>query len=101
MGVIVGIDKFMSECRALTNFTGNAVATLLIGKWTHELDMDKAREVLAGRDPFDEINMDDDDHGTGASGGGADGTSGTSGMDADGAEGSAIPAEGDRIPATV
>ena len=34
MGVIVGIDKFMSECRALTNFTGNAVATLLIGKWT-------------------------------------------------------------------
>ncbi|MGP9502467.1 cation:dicarboxylate symporter family transporter [Specibacter sp. AOP5-B1-6] len=64
MGVIVGIDKFMSECRALTNFTGNAVATLLVGKWTHELDMDKAREVLSGRDPFDELSMDDDDHGS-------------------------------------
>ena len=33
MGVIVGIDKFMSEARALTNFTGNAVATLLVGRW--------------------------------------------------------------------
>lgn len=64
MGVIVGIDKFMSECRALTNFTGNAVATLLIGKWTKQLDVDKARDVLAGRSPFDEINMSDDDHGS-------------------------------------
>ncbi|MHA7304337.1 cation:dicarboxylate symporter family transporter [Arthrobacter sp. TMN-49] len=62
MGVIVGIDKFMSEARALTNFTGNAVATLLIGKWTRELDMDKARDVLAGRDPFDELSLDDDGH---------------------------------------
>ncbi len=64
MGVIVGIDKFMSECRALTNFTGNAVATLLIGKWTRELDMDKARAVLSGQDPFDELTMNDDDHGS-------------------------------------
>ena len=64
MGVIVGIDKFMSECRALTNFTGNAVATLLIGKWTHELDIDKARDVLAGRNPFDELSMDDNEHGS-------------------------------------
>ena len=43
MGVIVGIDKFMSEARALTNFTGNAVATLLIGKWVGELDGARAR----------------------------------------------------------
>ena len=38
VGVIVGIDRFMSEGRALTNFTGNAVATLLIGTWTKEID---------------------------------------------------------------
>lgn len=54
MGVIVGIDKFMSEARALTNFTGNAVATLLIGKWVGELDGARAREVLSGRLTFDE-----------------------------------------------
>ncbi|MHC6176135.1 cation:dicarboxylate symporter family transporter [Glutamicibacter sp. X7] len=58
MGVIVGIDKFMSEARALTNFTGNAVATLLIGKWTGELDIAQARAVLGGERPFDETSMD-------------------------------------------
>ncbi|WP_113717456.1 cation:dicarboxylate symporter family transporter [Arthrobacter dokdonensis] len=62
MGVIVGIDKFMSECRALTNFTGNAVAALLVGKWTHELDLDQAREVLSGRSPFDELSLEPDGH---------------------------------------
>ena len=51
MGVIVGIDKFMSECRALTNFTGNAVATLLIGKWTNEVDLAQARAALNGHSP--------------------------------------------------
>ncbi|MGH3652616.1 cation:dicarboxylate symporter family transporter [Glutamicibacter sp.] len=58
MGVIVGIDKFMSEARALTNFTGNAVATLLIGKWTREIDMDQAKAVLAGSRPFDESSVE-------------------------------------------
>ena len=63
MGVIVGIDKFMSECRALTNFTGNAVATLLIGKWTHEIDIDQARAALNGSSPFDELSLEPDAHG--------------------------------------
>ncbi|KSU64799.1 C4-dicarboxylate transporter [Arthrobacter sp. NIO-1057] len=58
MGVIVGIDKFMSEARALTNFTGNAVATLLIGKWTKEIDLDQAKAVLAGARPFDETSVE-------------------------------------------
>ena len=58
MGVIVGIDKFMSECRALTNFTGNAVATLLIGQWTHEIDTTRVRAVLAGDLPFDESTLE-------------------------------------------
>ncbi|WP_240688680.1 cation:dicarboxylase symporter family transporter [Brevibacterium sp. S22] len=63
MGVIVGIDKFMSECRALTNFTGNAVATLLIGKWTNEIDLDHARNTLSGLSPFDELSLEPDVHG--------------------------------------
>ncbi|WP_286166528.1 cation:dicarboxylase symporter family transporter [Arthrobacter sp. AQ5-05] len=62
MGVIVGIDKFMSEARALTNFTGNAVATLLIGKWTKEIDMEQARAVLAGDRPFDELSLTANEH---------------------------------------
>ncbi|MGV9711908.1 C4-dicarboxylate transporter DctA [Gordonia sp. NPDC003424] len=46
--LIFGIDKFMSECRALVNFIGNAVATLFVAKWNHELDTDRARRVFAG-----------------------------------------------------
>ena len=63
VGLIVGIDRFMSEARALTNFAGNAVATVLIGTWTHSIDRQKLDAVLAGDDPFDETTMVDDDHG--------------------------------------
>lgn len=64
VGVIVGIDRFMSEGRALTNFTGNAVATLLIGTWTREIDRERVRRVLSGELPFDESVLDGvDDHG--------------------------------------
>jgi aerobic C4-dicarboxylate transport protein len=57
VGLIVGIDRFMSEARALTNFTGNAVATLLIGTWTRGIDADRVALVLGGGDPFDETSM--------------------------------------------
>jgi aerobic C4-dicarboxylate transport protein len=60
VGFIVGIDRFMSEARALTNFTGNAVATLLIGTWTKEFDREKAQRVLSGHDPFDESTLVDE-----------------------------------------
>ena len=64
VGVIVGIDRFMSEGRALTNFTGNAVATLLIGTWTRQIDRDRVQQVLSGALPFDESLLDGvDDHG--------------------------------------
>lgn len=43
---ILGIDKFMSEARSLTNFTGNAVAAFLVGKWTKSVDLERARDVL-------------------------------------------------------
>jgi Na+/H+-dicarboxylate symporter len=61
VGLIVGIDRFMSEARALTNFAGNAVATVLIGTWTGEFDRDQARAVLGGQRPFDESTMLDED----------------------------------------
>ena len=60
VGLIVGIDRFMSEARALTNFAGNAVATVLIGHWTGGLDRDQLDAVLAGDDPFDETTMLDE-----------------------------------------
>jgi aerobic C4-dicarboxylate transport protein len=46
--LIFGIDKFMSECRAIVNFTGNAVATLFIAWWDRTLDADRARRVFNG-----------------------------------------------------
>ncbi|WP_445396126.1 cation:dicarboxylate symporter family transporter [Streptomyces sp. LE64] len=63
VGLIIGIDRFMSEARALTNFAGNAVATLLIGVWTKEVDRERVGRVLAGELPFDERTLLDDGHG--------------------------------------
>jgi aerobic C4-dicarboxylate transport protein len=62
VGLIVGIDRFMSEARALTNFAGNAVATVLVGVWTNEFDRDQANRVFAGEDPFDDATMAPDEH---------------------------------------
>jgi aerobic C4-dicarboxylate transport protein len=62
VGLIVGIDRFMSEARALTNFAGNSVATVIIGGWTNSLDKERLDRVLSGADPFDEQTMLDDDH---------------------------------------
>ena len=61
VGLIVGVDRFMSEARAVTNFSGNAVATLLIGTWTRSVDRERVDEVLSGRVPFDESMLGDDD----------------------------------------
>ena len=46
LAILVGIDKFMSECRALTNLIGNGVATVVIGRWERELDTGKLREAM-------------------------------------------------------
>jgi aerobic C4-dicarboxylate transport protein len=46
MTLILGIDKFMSECRALTNIIGNGVATIVVSKWEGELDQDRLRAEL-------------------------------------------------------
>ena len=63
VGLIVGIDRFMSEARAVTNFAGNAIATVLIANWTKELDREQLDAVLSGERPFDEATMIDAGHG--------------------------------------
>jgi aerobic C4-dicarboxylate transport protein len=48
MALILGVDRFMSECRALTNFMGNAVATIVVSRWEKGLDKDQLNAALAG-----------------------------------------------------
>jgi len=48
MTLILGVDRFMSECRALTNFIGNAVASLVVARWEGQLDRDKLAAALGG-----------------------------------------------------
>jgi aerobic C4-dicarboxylate transport protein len=46
MSLLLGVDKFMSECRALTNFIGNSVAAIVISAWEGELDRDQLKAEL-------------------------------------------------------
>jgi len=46
LALLVGIEKFMSECRALTNVVGNGVATLVVSRWQGELDVENMRRVM-------------------------------------------------------
>jgi Na+/H+-dicarboxylate symporter len=48
MALIIGIDRFMSECRAITNLIGNGVGTMVIAKWDGSLDTERMRRVLDG-----------------------------------------------------
>lgn len=59
--LIFGIDKFMSECRALVNFCGNAVATLFIAWWDKSLDLDRVRRVFNGEEvaPLKQVSTSD------------------------------------------
>src|SRR3954468_16844269 len=47
MALILGVDRFMSECRSLTNFVGNAVAAIVVARWEGAVDMVRLRRVLA------------------------------------------------------
>ena len=47
LAILLGIDKFMSECRALTNLVGNGVATVVISGWEHELDVERLNKAMA------------------------------------------------------
>ena len=46
LALILGVDRFMSEARALTNLVGNGVATMVVSRWEHELDKDRMSQVL-------------------------------------------------------
>jgi len=48
MAIILGVDRFLSECRALTNFVGNAVATIVVSRWEGALDRDRLRAAMNG-----------------------------------------------------
>ncbi len=50
MALILGIDRFLSMCRAVVNMTGNAVATLVVARWENELDRDTLRKNLAAEE---------------------------------------------------
>ena len=55
MAIILGVDKFMSECRALTNFIGNGVACVVIARSEGELDKAILKAGLSGRDPVEQL----------------------------------------------
>lgn len=49
MALILGIDRFMSECRALTNLVGNACACIVVARWENALDKERMNDVFSGR----------------------------------------------------
>ncbi|MEG1735876.1 MAG: cation:dicarboxylase symporter family transporter, partial [Comamonas sp.] len=49
MALILGVDRFMSECRSLTNFIGNAVATVVVSRWENALDYQQLDAALEGK----------------------------------------------------
>lgn len=58
MALILGVDRFMSECRALTNFMGNAVATIVVSRWENALDKDQLDVALAGHPAPSDVALD-------------------------------------------
>ena len=48
MALILGVDRFMSECRSLTNFIGNAVAAIVVARWEGKLDRARLADALRG-----------------------------------------------------
>ncbi|MPT49313.1 MAG: dicarboxylate/amino acid:cation symporter [Sphingobium sp.] len=50
MALILGVDRFMSECRSLTNFIGNAVATVVVSAWEGKLDRGRLNAVMSGKE---------------------------------------------------
>ena len=55
MALILGVDRFMSECRSLTNFIGNAVATVVVSRWENALDYERLHAALEGQLPPQEL----------------------------------------------
>ncbi len=60
IALLLGIDRFMSEARALTNLIGNGVAAIVVAKWEGEFDADRARMVLNGQLPMAEDPLEEE-----------------------------------------
>jgi aerobic C4-dicarboxylate transport protein len=56
LALILGIDRFMSEARALTNLVCNSVATIVVAKWCKQLDNDQLQAVLSNKTPSNHLN---------------------------------------------
>jgi aerobic C4-dicarboxylate transport protein len=54
--LVFGIDKFMSECRALTNLVGNAVASIVVARSEGQFDEARARRVLSGEHVVEDVD---------------------------------------------
>src|SRR5262245_20933371 len=57
--LLLGVDRFMSEARAITNLIGNAVATMFVAKWDNALDLDRARLILDGGVPSETVVVEE------------------------------------------
>jgi aerobic C4-dicarboxylate transport protein len=55
--LLLGVDRFMSEARAITNLIGNGVASVAVSKWEGDLDVEKARKVLDGHEPDELVDV--------------------------------------------
>jgi aerobic C4-dicarboxylate transport protein len=55
--LLLGVDRFMSEMRALTNLVGNGVATIVVARWERELDADRMKRVLDGQGEIDDNTL--------------------------------------------
>ncbi len=60
LALLLGIDRFMSEARAITNLIGNGVATVVVSRWEGELDVERARRVLDGT--LSEGEVEEEEH---------------------------------------
>jgi aerobic C4-dicarboxylate transport protein len=63
LALLLGIDRFMSEARAITNLIGNGVATVVVSRWEGELDVERARRVLDG--VLSEGEVEEEEHAAG------------------------------------
>jgi aerobic C4-dicarboxylate transport protein len=59
LALLLGIDRFMSEARAITNLIGNGVATVIVSRWEGELDIERARQILAGVEEVEEEEQEE------------------------------------------
>ncbi|WP_242393507.1 dicarboxylate/amino acid:cation symporter [Anaeromyxobacter oryzisoli] len=55
LALLLGVDRFMSEARAITNLIGNGVASVAVSRWEKEMDVERARRVLSGDLPADDL----------------------------------------------